>query len=775
VQMVESTVEPQAEAIIGLYQKAKPIRVLHVDDDAAFLKLAKRALQAEGSFQVETASSVQEALKRMKEEEFDAIVSDYKMPEKDGLAFLKELRENGENIPFLIFTERGREEIAKEALNLGADQYLNKTGAPEIVYCELAHSIAKAVKIREAEEALLDSEEKFRAISESAGDATISIDTEGRIVFWNRAAETIFGYSSNETIGKPMTLIMPERFIDSHLKRLAGWLSLQLPALGKTIEMVGSRKDGNEFPLEASFSTWKVKGKTFLTIVTRDITKQKQAWEALKHAEEEAKSTLSLLSATLESTADGIVVVNTEGKMVTFNRKFAEMWRIPDEIVATRDGNQTLAFIVDQLKEPEKFLASVRELLAQPDAEGYDLLELKEGRVFERYSRPQRIGGTVAGRVWSFRDVTEDKKVEKEIRENKQKFEGLFMGNPEAAVYLSQDFHILDMNSRFFELFGYPLEEIRGKHINEVVVPQERVEEGQMLDQRAAKAYVYFDTVRKRKDGVLIPVSVSAAPIIVEGRPVGHVAMYKDISELKRTEAAMKEMMQKLATMNEKLRVVGSLARHDVRNKLSVVTGNTFLTKRRLPDNPEVLEYLHDIDSACQQILEIFDFAHSYEMLGDEELKNVDVDETVEKAVSLFSDLKCVKVSNECQGLTVLADSLLARLFYNLIDNSLKYGEKITQIRVYYKGSDDGQLKLIYQDDGSGIPLDEKPKLFKEGYGKGTGYGLYLIKKMMEVYGWTIRETGEPGKGAQFTITIPRTNQKGEENYQIDRHPRAIH
>lgn len=114
-----------------------------------------------------------------------------------------------------------------------------------------------------------------------------------------------------------------------------------------------------------------------------------------------------------------------------------------------------------------------------------------------------------------------------------------------------------------------------------------------------------------------------------------------------------------------------------------------------------------------------------------------------------------------------MADSLLERLFYNMIDNSLKYGEKITQIRVYYEKSDKN-LKLLYQDDGIGIPSAEKPKLFKEGYGKGTGYGLYLIKKMMEVYGWTIKETGEPGEGAQFTITIPETNENGKENYQID-------
>lgn len=766
--MLESRGESQAEAVIGLGQKARPIKVLHVDDDAGLVKLARRALQTEGSFQVETALSVREAYQKMREEKFDVIVSDYLMPEKDGLAFLKELRQNGENIPFIIFTGKGREEVAKEALNLGADSYLNKMGDPEIVYCELAHNITKAVRIKEAEEALRDSEEKFRAISESASEATISIDTQGRMVFWNRGAETIFGYSASEMVGKPITLIMPERCGDNHQTKIAAWLSSAPPVFGKSVEMTGLKKDGNEFPLEASFSSWKMKGEAFLTVVAHDVTGKKHAWEALKQAEEEAKSTLSLLSATLESTADGILVVNTEGKITIYNQRFAEMWRIPDAVMLTRDINQMRGFVLDQLKEPQKWLEKVKELYAQPDSECSDLLEFKDGRVFERHSRPQRIGGEVAGRVWSFRDVTEDKKAEREIRENKQKFEGMFLGNPEAAVYLSSDFHILGMNPRFFELFGYPLEEIKDKHINDVIVPGEGTGEAEILDQRAAKGYVYFDTVRKRKDNSLIPVSVSAAPIIVEGRPVGHVAMYKDISESKRTEAALKEMMQKLSTMNEKLRVAGSLTRHDVRNKLSVVTGNVFLTKRKLQNSPEILDYMYDISSACQQILEIFDFARNYEMLGDEEPKNVDVGETVEKAVSLFSDLKGIKVSNECQALKVLADSLLDRLFYNLVDNSLKYGEKITQIRVYYEKSKDGKLKLIYQDDGVGIPWDEKPRLFKEGYGKGTGYGLYLIKKMTEVYGWAIQETGEPGRGAQFTIMIPKENEKGKENYQAN-------
>jgi signal transduction histidine kinase len=98
----------------------------------------------------------------------------------------------------------------------------------------------------------------------------------------------------------------------------------------------------------------------------------------------------------------------------------------------------------------------------------------------------------------------------------------------------------------------------------------------------------------------------------------------------------------------------------------------------------------------------------------------------------------------------------------------LKYGQQLTCIKIHYERYGDA-LRLIYQDDGVGIPEEVRPKIFDEGYttGKGSGYGLFLIKKMVEVYGWTIEETGEQGKGAQFTITIPKTNANGKENYHL--------
>ncbi|MGH7273933.1 MAG: diguanylate cyclase, partial [Nitrospiria bacterium] len=129
------------------------------------------------------------------------------------------------------------------------------------------------------------------------------------------------------------------------------------------------------------------------------------------------KTSISLLEATLDSTADGILVVDRSGKIVSFNLQFAGMWRIPQAVLQTRENDAVLGYVMHQLNEPEQFLHKIKDLNARPEAQSYDTIECKDGRIFESFSQPQLVDGEAVGRVWSFRDVTERKRAEETLAE----------------------------------------------------------------------------------------------------------------------------------------------------------------------------------------------------------------------------------------------------------------------------------------------------------------------------------------------------------------------
>jgi PAS domain S-box-containing protein len=183
----------------------------------------------------------------------------------------------------------------------------------------------------------------------------------------------------------------------------------------------------------------------------------------------ELAGSFSLLNATLESTADGILVVNQQGRITSLNKKFAEMWHLSGDQIATRDDDRVLAEVLAQLKEPDAFLSKVRELYAQPEAESRDLLEFADGRVFERYSQPQRLGERCVGRVWSFRDITERKQAEEALRESEALYYSLVDQMPAGVFRKNKEGRYVFVNSGFCRIKGMDAEQILGKTPREQV------------------------------------------------------------------------------------------------------------------------------------------------------------------------------------------------------------------------------------------------------------------------------------------------------------------
>jgi PAS domain S-box-containing protein len=247
-------------------------------------------------------------------------------------------------------------------------------------------------------------------------DGVVLFDERLVIHSFNSAAERIFGYSAAEMMGAQVERILGGSFRNDLPVMPRGSRAGASPAEGIR-ECIGRRKDQSAVPVEFSQSQIRLGGRWMWLGIVRDISARKQNEEKMKH-------TLSLLTATLESTADGVRVRDLAGKTIIANKRFADMWQIPGHLVGTHDDRMLRDYVLEQLKEPQEFLALTEEQYVAPGQESYNLLNFKDGRVFERFSAPQVIDETIVGQVVCYRDLTEQKNLENQLR-HAQKMEAL--------------------------------------------------------------------------------------------------------------------------------------------------------------------------------------------------------------------------------------------------------------------------------------------------------------------------------------------------------------
>jgi diguanylate cyclase (GGDEF)-like protein/PAS domain S-box-containing protein len=267
--------------------------------------------------------------------------------------------------------------------------------------------------------------------------------------------------------------------------------------------------------------------------------------QELLQANSEMRSLISLLNATIESTADGILVVDGQGKIVSFNQKYIEMWHIPKHIEESRDDAQALSFVLNQLKDPEGFLKKVKELYAEPEAESYDLLEFKDGRIFERYSQPQRIEGKSIGKVWSFRDITARRRTEEALLESERKYRNL-VANAAVGVYktnLNGEFIFVNNALAKMLEFGSPEELMAESVLSVYKNPEDR--NLLIAELRKYGKVESFDVELITRRGNVKNVLLNAT---LE-RKTGISGMIIDVTERKQAENALRESEEKYRSL----------------------------------------------------------------------------------------------------------------------------------------------------------------------------------------------------------------------------------
>lgn len=258
-----------------------------------------------------------------------------------------------------------------------------------------------------AEAAIRKTEESYRDLFENANDLIYTHDLEGNFTSLNRAGEIITGYSREEALKMNLADVVAPEFLDAARFMTARKVAEDLPT---TYELEIIAKQGHRVTLELSTRLIVSDGVPVgVQGIARDITARREAEVSLHNA-------VSLFSSTFESTADGIIVMSLDRKIVTCNKKFREMWGLTDEIVTPGSGSRMVNRIAQQLKEPDRFISGIDRLYSDPLSTESDIIELSDGRKYERYTQPQFLDGDPVGRVCCFRDITERNQAEEKLR-----------------------------------------------------------------------------------------------------------------------------------------------------------------------------------------------------------------------------------------------------------------------------------------------------------------------------------------------------------------------
>lgn len=470
--------------------------------------------------------------------------------------------------------------------------------------------------------------------------------------------------------------------------------------------------------------------KQYFVAIFEDITQRKKAEEAL-----------TLYKIFTENAHDIILFIRKrDGRIIEVNKAASVTYGYTRE--------ELLGMTIFEIRASDKVQTIMRQL---------DKAE-REGIVFTALHR-KRDGSDLPVEVSSvsmiFRDELVIVSIIRDISERRKAEEvqavlASIVTHSEDAIYSKTLAGIItSWNAGAEKMYGYMSHEAIGRHVS-FLAPAEFADdiESILIRIRAGEPVEHYETTRRRKNGERFTVSLTESPIKdANGFLIGASTIAQDITERKQAENA-------LTMANKKLNILNSITRHDILNQLTAIQGFLELYHEECQGEAKLEGYFSRLIGITKVIENQITFTKFYQELGVQAPVWQWVQDIAGKAAGtgVFGN---IRFTIEDAPLEIFADPLLEKVFFNLYDNSLRHGEHVTEIHISrrFSGSD---CVIVVEDNGVGVPVHDKERIFDRGVGKHTGLGLFLAREILAITGITIRETGEPGKGARFEIIVSK-------------------
>ncbi|MEF8828760.1 MAG: PAS domain S-box protein [Haloarcula sp.] len=707
------------------------IRVLYVGADSADAGTLSTALEREsGRFTVETAHTVVEAVARLAEDAVDCLVSDYDLPEGDGIELLETVRDEHPTLPFLIYTAKGSEAVASAAISAGVTDYLRKEpGAQQ--HAELATRITDAVEDYRSQRAVSERNralQSYERIINSMQETACIYDAEGRFETVNEALAAWYDTTCADLEGQASGLVPRIRaegetdryqeLLDGTRDELSGEVEAEFPGHGHAVVA---------YQLTPLLVDGSIDG---VVAVARDVTDRKERERKLlrhKRAMDEAPVGVTITDPD-----------QTDNPMIYANDHYRDLTGYsPAELLG-----ENCRMLQGENTDPEP-VDTMRDAIDAAERVTVEIRNYrKDGTEFwnKVWIAPVRDDdGTVVNYVGFQQDITARKRREKRLEETSSRLEALFENSPDMIDVLDADGTICDVNQRFCAELGYDESEVLGRSIWEFDRTFDAEDVRTQLSGFSVHERRKFEGLYERRDGSTMPVEVHLLRLNLDGED-RFLAISRDITERKERE-------QELERQNEQLEQFASVVSHDLRNPLTVARGRLELLREESDS-----EHVDAIDTAHQRMDTLIDdlLTLARDGASPASLVAVDLEQFVQTCWQNV-DTRAATLRTDIDRSIRADESRLRQLFENLVRNAVEHGGDGVTVTV-------GELAdgFYVEDDGSGIPEADRGDVFDAGYStavEGTGFGLSIVKQVADAHGWTVRVGSGADGGARFEFT----------------------